>query len=542
MLSYEKILGRLVTVPKQMGWAFFILLLCLTQIIAFRIYNMEKAAELHITEREAIFLKGQLEGSLNHSITATKVLAYLVEKDLLSDNFDSICKNLLSQNPFIDALQLVKGDTIINTYPLAGNEATIGYNVGNNSAHREEVEQAKLRGELYFEGPINLIQGGKGIVGRVPISRDGVFWGFSAVIIRHETLIRALNIDPTGMNDQFVYQLIKINTDGKESNPYFQHDQTIDSGIYSEVTVPIGNWIILVKMKQPQYWVNAVTFSLLGILLSALLGVFSWFLAVQPMRLRALVAMKTKDLNTANRTLQKKAKELEFSNSELEQFAYVASHDLQEPLRMITGFLNQLEKKYLNQLDEKALKYIHFAKDGAIRMKHIILDLLEFSRVGILEDALEQVDTRQMVNEVCMLEKRNIEGKNAKINIHNLPVIEFYQVPFLRILRNLVGNALRYNKPDTSPIITISSTTHDDYWEFSVSDNGLGISEEHFDKIFVLFHQVDPGLGGSGMGLAITKKLVENLGGEIWVEAELGVGSTFYFTIPKMRTPTNKNL
>ena len=126
MLSYEKILGRLVTVPKQIGWAFFILLLCLTQIIAFRIYNMEKAAELHITEREAIFLKGQLEGSLNHSITATQVLAYLVEKDLLNDNFDSICKNLLSQNPFIDALQLVKGDTIINTYPLAGNEATIG--------------------------------------------------------------------------------------------------------------------------------------------------------------------------------------------------------------------------------------------------------------------------------------------------------------------------------------------------------------------------------------------------------------------------------
>ncbi|WP_406653213.1 ATP-binding protein [Marinoscillum sp.] len=540
MLRYEKIFGRLVTVPKQMGWAFFILLLCLTQLIAFRIYTMEKDAELHIAEREAIFLKGQLEASLNHSITATRVLAFLVEKDLLDNNFDSICENLLQQNPFIDALQLVKGGTIVNTYPLVGNEASIGYNIGNDSAHREEAEQAKLRGELYFEGPINLIQGGKGIVGRVPISRNGEFWGFSAVIIRHETLLRALNLDSTGMNDRFIYQLVKIHTGGAESNPYFQHVETIDRGIFSEVDVPIGDWIIYVKMKHPQYWVNAMAFSLLGILLSALLGIFSWFLAAQPMRLRALVALKTKDLNTANKTLQKKTRELEFSNSELEQFAYVASHDLQEPLRMVTGFLTQLEKKYLNQLDEKPRQYIHFAKDGAIRMKHIILDLLEFSRVRTLDDAIEQIDTHQMVNEVCMLEKRNIEGKNATIDTQNLPVIQYYRIPFLRILRNLIGNALKYSKPGMSPVITIASTAHDDFWQFSISDNGLGITEEHFEKIFVLFHQVDPSLGGSGMGLAITKKLVENLGGQIWVESAANAGSTFYFTIPRIQTKENQ--
>jgi light-regulated signal transduction histidine kinase (bacteriophytochrome) len=239
-------------------------------------------------------------------------------------------------------------------------------------------------------------------------------------------------------------------------------------------------------------------------------------------------------LEELNETLKQHAKDLAISNAELEQFAYVASHDLQEPLRMITSFMAQLEKKYGHLVDDKGKQYIHFAIDGAKRMRQIILDLLDFSRVGRTEDDQEEVDVNSIVNETLALNRKSLEETGAKVLFENLPVIRTYRVPFRQVFQNLVGNAIKYHA-DQAPVINISCKETKTQYQFAVKDNGIGMAPEYFDKIFIIFqrlHNKDE-YSGTGMGLAIAKKIVENLGGKIWVESAVGMGSTFYFTIPR---------
>jgi PAS domain S-box-containing protein len=240
-------------------------------------------------------------------------------------------------------------------------------------------------------------------------------------------------------------------------------------------------------------------------------------------------------LKKMNRSLEAHVKELAISNQELEQFAYVASHDLQEPLRMITSFLTQIEKKYDAVLDEKGKKYIFFAVDGAKRMRQIILDLLGFSRIGKNDDQLEDINLNEIVDEIAVLYRKQIEETGAQIKYENLPKLRSYSAPMKQVFQNLISNALKYSKADVNPVITISSKDCTTHWKFMVTDNGIGINPEYFDKIFIIFqrlHNKDE-YSGTGMGLAITKKILENLGGKIEVESEEGKGSTFCFTIPK---------
>ncbi|HEY4323992.1 MAG TPA: PAS domain S-box protein [Mucilaginibacter sp.] len=244
-------------------------------------------------------------------------------------------------------------------------------------------------------------------------------------------------------------------------------------------------------------------------------------------------------LHEMNADLQKHARELAISNAELEQFAYVASHDLQEPLRMVTSFLTQLEKKYGEVVDAKGRQYIYFAVDGAKRMRQIILDLLNFSTVGRTEDDLEWVDFNKLMNEIVGLYRRNIEEFDASIVFKNLPVLEVYKTPVRQVFQNLISNSLKYHRPGVKPVINISCRETKLQFEFAIADNGIGIAEEYFDKIFIIFqrlHNKDE-YSGTGMGLAIAKKIIENLGGKIWAKSVVGEGSTFYFTILKNNRP-----
>lgn len=236
-----------------------------------------------------------------------------------------------------------------------------------------------------------------------------------------------------------------------------------------------------------------------------------------------------------NENLQKQAKELEISNAELEQFAYVASHDLQEPLRMVTSFLAQIEKKYNDLLDDKGKQYIHFAVDGAKRMRQIILDLLEFSRVGSMVEEKETVYLDRVIKEIEALYRRKIEEAKAIINYGNLPAVKSYKTPVREIFQNLISNALKYQIKGVKPVINIGCQETEGYWLISVQDNGIGIDPVYFDRIFIIFQRLHgkEEYSGTGMGLAITKKIVESLGGKIWVESERDKGSTFYFTILK---------
>ncbi|MCF0057016.1 PAS domain-containing protein [Dyadobacter sp. CY356] len=252
---------------------------------------------------------------------------------------------------------------------------------------------------------------------------------------------------------------------------------------------------------------------------------------------RKVAEEKLKELH---KELESNLKVLAISNAELEQFAYVASHDLQEPLRMVTSFLTLLEKKYSDSLDEKAKKYIFFAVDGARRMRQIILDLLDFSRVGKSEEKLEDVDLNELIEEIILLCRKNIEEKHANVRYSSLPVLTTFKTPLRQIFQNLVSNGLKYQPEGRIPLIDISSKETGSHWEFAVRDNGIGIDQQYFEKIFIIFqrlHNKDE-YSGTGMGLAITKKIVENLGGKIWLKSVEGKESTFYFSIAKQQPTT----
>ena len=240
-------------------------------------------------------------------------------------------------------------------------------------------------------------------------------------------------------------------------------------------------------------------------------------------------------LKELNASLQQQTRELATSNAELEQFAFVASHDLQEPLRMITSFMTMIERKYNDIIDDKGRQYIHFAVDGAKRMRQIILDLLEFSKVKTLEDQPEEISLDKAVREILALYRKQMEEKHARVIFANLPVVHTSKTPLRQVLQNLISNSLKYSVEGTAPEINISCSETESQWEIAVQDNGIGIEPQYFDKIFIIFQRLHnkESYSGTGMGLAIAKRIVENLGGKIWVESAKGKGSTFYFTVLK---------
>ncbi len=237
----------------------------------------------------------------------------------------------------------------------------------------------------------------------------------------------------------------------------------------------------------------------------------------------------------AEEELKQRAIELARSNAELEQYAYVASHDLQEPLRMITSFTQLLEKRYKDRLDNDADEFIGYIIDGATRMQRMINDLLAYSRVGLSVKHFELTDCEALINQALDNLKIAIEESGAIVTHNRLPSVMADSSQMITLFQNLLSNAIKFRRE--IPRIHVSAKQKRDEWIFSVQDNGIGISPEFIDRIFVLFHRLQSrgAYPGSGIGLATSKKIVERHGGRIWVESKLGKGSTFYFTIPTKR-------
>ena len=288
---------------------------------------------------------------------------------------------------------------------------------------------------------------------------------------------------------------------------------------------------------------NAITFSLgeWVAISTNLIFVSFLFTILIPGLFKSLQTTITKELNLQNELMIEKSaltsalKQLSQKNEELEQFSYIASHDLQEPLRMISGFLKQIENKYNDKLDEKGKQYIYFAVDGAQRMHRIILDLLEYSRAGKIEAAKEKVDVNNFFIEINTVFQRQINETGATISCTNLPVLFTHRTLLEQVFQNIISNALKYCGTINKLKISISSKDIGSHWLFAVEDNGIGIDPEYFKKIFVIFQRLHNKneYSGTGLGLAICQKIIEYLGGEIWVESNLGKGSVFYFTILK---------
>jgi light-regulated signal transduction histidine kinase (bacteriophytochrome) len=226
--------------------------------------------------------------------------------------------------------------------------------------------------------------------------------------------------------------------------------------------------------------------------------------------------------------------ELDRSNKELEQFAYVASHDLREPLRMMTGFAQSLEKRYRGRLDEAADEYIHFIVDGAARMQRLIDDILIYSRVGTRGVPFEPVDLNTVLGEVRLNLQAAIDETGARITADSLPTIEADPTQMQQVFQNLISNGIKFHRENEIPAVHVSASQAGGEWLFSVRDNGIGMDPELFGRLFVLFQRLHPPdkYPGTGVGLAVTKKIIERHGGRIWVESRPGEGSVFFFGLP----------
>jgi signal transduction histidine kinase len=231
--------------------------------------------------------------------------------------------------------------------------------------------------------------------------------------------------------------------------------------------------------------------------------------------------------------LARKVDELARSNADLEQFAYVASHDLQEPLRMVTAYTQLLGERYKGKLDESADKFIGYASEGAQRMQVLIQDLLAFSRVGRQEAASASVDCNSVMKDVLQTLATAIQESGAVVTCGDLPAVWADRTQVAQIFQNLIGNAIKF-RGEQPPAISVKAEKADDRWQLSVSDNGIGIAPEYAENIFVVFQRLHARTEypGNGIGLAICKKIVERNGGRIAVESHPGKGSTFKFTLP----------
>jgi PAS domain S-box-containing protein len=234
------------------------------------------------------------------------------------------------------------------------------------------------------------------------------------------------------------------------------------------------------------------------------------------------------------RELKEKAEELRRSNEELRRFAYIASHDLKEPLRTISLFAGLLEREASSKLDEKENGYLRYILEGSERMQNLIKDLLEYSRVETRGKDFTKVDMNDAVSRALLALESSIDESHAEIVTEELPTINGDQTQMVQLMQNIIGNAIKFQRPDESPKVKISAITFGNEFVFTVKDNGIGIDPMYADKLFQMFQRLHTRdeYEGTGIGLAIAKKIVERHGGRIWFESEPGKGTTFFFTIP----------
>ncbi len=649
--------------PIITGVIGFLILLVITQMLTFKEYRLVKSIEKDLVEEKLTLLENQLISGLSFGLSATKTLEILLDRIDLESEFEEVASEIISGNPYVDAIQLLDSGTITRVYPVAGNENALGYNILKDEKRRTDAIRAIKERKMFYAGPFELVQGGAGIVGRLPLYKDEKFVGFTAVIIKLETFYKILGRDFFDLN-RYYYQFSKINPDNGQEDFFLPLPTSELSGHKESVSVEMGDWILTVQLKESKAYDKAIVLFIFRLLFSILAGCAIWYLADQPYKLNRKVEEQAKairlnnerfsyaveatsdaiwdwdlendqiyrsdnfqklfghpiDAYTTNnqfwlknihaedvdRTSRKiyeffksdktrwvqefrfrkadgtyafvvdkgivirdsqgkpirmigatqditeirakeqellnvsselieRTKELEISNLELEQFAYTVSHDLQEPLRMITGFMQLLNKKYEPILDAKGKKYIHFAIDGAARMRQIILDLLEYSTSGN-NDSQEKVCLSKVMGEILEIEKQQIENLGAVVRVGSLPEIIGSRISMFQLLKNLFENALKYRSLSHKPEIHINAMNADGYHLITFEDNGIGINPEHNDTIFQLFkrlHTTDE-YSGTGIGLALAKKIVESHSGRIWVEPSTSGGSVFKFILKQV--------
>ncbi len=435
--------------------------------------------------------------------------------------------------------------------PVFRNKEAVGLDIGFEANRRAAAERARDTGQASLTKKIQLVQDNKkqpGFLLLIP-----VYEGKNTPQNEQERREQILGwVYAPFMGSNFMTDLTNVSNerlsfavfDGKgtdEKNIIYsspKYTETADYMLQSTLSIAGQTWTIAWASTSKMVASiddNAPTLlAIFGLLFSILV----YFAFSRIMHSRETIAKEvekqTREVRKNRKILEQTNQELIRSNKELERFAYIASHDLQEPLRKIGGFTDRLNQKIGDDLDEQTQVYMNFILDGVERMRNLIQGLLAYSRITTEDVKVEKLDANEIVALAVDNLSERVKDTKATVQFQDLPVVSYDKIMLTQLFQNLIGNAMKY-KSDRDPMIEISATDKGEVWEFAVKDNGMGMEEKYFDRIFTMFQRLHrkEDIPGTGIGLSLCQKIVERYGGRIYLTSTPDIGSTFYFTVVK---------
>ena len=444
--------------------------------------------------------------------------------------------------------------------PVEGNEKAVGLDMAHEQNRFTAAKKARASGKSQITGPITLVQDNNhtpGFLFYAPFYKGGR----NEVVHQREQNFSGLVYAP------FVVKKLMEGTLEKKKRHVGVRLLDGDSTLYDEhvasepdfdpnpmftcradVEMFGRTWVFDIwsakSFRGATYDSQPMTILVGGILIDCILLVLFISISRSSKQALHLADSMTDQLAQSTRSLQRKADELQRSNHDLEQFAYIASHDLQEPLRKVASFCMLIREEYGDLLDETGDQYVHFAIDGATRMRSLIQDLLTFSRIGAKSNVASIVDSNNALQVALSNLTTSITESEAVITVDELPVVHASERELSQLFQNLIGNSIKYRTSE-APRVHVSAKRTGDQWTYSVSDNGIGIQSEYCERVFGIFKRLHNRnkFSGTGIGLAICKRIVEGLSGKIWIESHDGPGCTFCFSIAALPAkPTIHNV
>lgn len=485
----------------------------------------------------ASLVTAEIDRRLTATFTAARTLAAesAVEGMFPMPHFQDLVRHVQVHVPTIRHAGAIVDGVIVEVAPQAGNEAAVGLDLRRLPEQWPTVQRVLERREVVLDGPVDLIQGGRALIERRPVIApgpdgtpgEGELMGVLSIVISLDTLFADLPKPSSDAVAALGLRLGPAGADGTSAMLWGDPGAFAGTPLLIDIPVPGTLWQMAVvptveAVRDVPGWPLVQALEVLAALAIAA-GVY--MLRARALDARAAAAERAAMLD-----------DLQRSQAELEQFTRAASHDLQEPLRMIGSYLQLLQRRYQGRLDADADTYIAFAVDGARRMRQQIVDLVAFTSVGGESPPLQRVSTQSCLSEALEALQTQIAVTGAHVEVGPLPDAIAEPPQLVAVFRHLIGNALRYRRPDVPPEVHVSGCTDPDDPEllrFTVADNGAGIAPEYRESVFQVFRRlVTPAHSdGSGMGLPLCRRIVEHAGGRIWLADGPDGGTIVHFTL-----------
>lgn len=502
----------------------------------FFIYSIEKLREAEVRAAATLIANSHalsLERELSRSLSAPLALATILKQNKSIPNFAAVAEDLINRYGGISNLQLAPKAIVRQIYPLKGNEPAMGHDLSAKPKATSAIESK----QLVLEGPIDLIQGGTALIGRYPVflidknESYEEFWGFTIVLIELSKLLEAVDIKGL-ISENYHFELSRTDSKSKGKIVFSKSsEQNLETPVSVDIKIPSDKWTLSVAPKYGWHSTSILGFEGFLVIIassaSALMGYFHF-----KRREELIIANR----NMANEISQRSKieDELKRSNQALNEFAAIASHDLRAPLRRITSFASFLAQKK-SHMDEKELDYLKRISKSADRMQDFIDNLLNYSCISSNDHPFVNTSLTRIVNDVLLDLEVDIEKLKGRVEVNDLPSLFVDEWQFNQLFQNLISNCLKFCHKDKPPIVKIKSRNIDNIsWQISIQDNGIGFANDHVERIFKPFERLHGNSThkGTGIGLAICKKIVERHGGSITAKSELGEGATFIVTLP----------